>query len=53
METVEITIERLEKFIEAEVRLGLIKKALEQERFLSSGELARMLDVEVQKNDIG
>lgn len=50
---VEITISRLEKFIEAEVRLGIIKKAIEQEDYIVTSELKRILDMEVFKNDIG
>ena len=51
METVEIGVERLEKFIEAEVRLDIIKKAVEQEDYISNSELRRMLGMEVLEND--
>lgn len=53
MATVEITVERLEKFIEAEVRIEIIKKALEQENYIVGSELRRVLGMEGKNDDIG
>lgn len=49
-ETVQIPVTRLEKFIRAEVRLEIIMKALEQDGYISSSELKRILDMEVLSN---
>lgn len=46
---IEITVERFEKLISAEVRLEIIKKAIEQEDYIVTSELKRILDMEVFK----
>lgn len=43
---VEITVARFEKFIEAEVRLEIIKKTLEQGEYITQIDLKRILGME-------
>lgn len=50
METVTITVERLEELLEAKVRLDIIKKAIEQEEYITSNDLRRKLGMEVKKD---
>lgn len=50
MDKIQITFDELGRFIEAEVRLEIIKKAVEQETYLSNNDLRRMLGMEVVIN---
>lgn len=48
--TVEITVKRLEKLIEAEVKLDIIKRALEKDGFVVASDLEKILGTEVLKD---